>query len=274
MIRKNKRKSNMQKKHRTFFLTLFIAIVTMFHMTTVVKAAYQKAENKVELSSMSVYKDMDTSFLKDFSFGTQSGTKATVQYSTAQEMIDSDSKKLTAGKLVQTQGFYTEGDGGAGVYLLCEKEPDSAISLSNGLYAQLIPDIKTIDGKKWAVINILQFGAKGDGKHAAQVAINWAIARGGAMAKEGEVFRSLVYIPKGEYRCDNEIQCNVQKVNVVGEGDQTVLFTDNNYRKDLGYAEFFFQAWNAEQLYLADFRIEARDGYIRYQVPFVCQNGF
>ena len=262
----------MEKRKRTIFLTMSIVILTMFHMATVVKAAYQKAENKVELSSMSVYKDMDISFLKDFPFGTQSGKEATVQFSTAQEMIDSNSKKLTEGKLVQTQGFYTEGDGGAGVYLLCEKDPDSAITLSNGLYAQLIPDIKTIDGKKWAVINILQLGAKGDGKHAAQVAINWAIARGGAMVKEGEVFRSLVYIPKGQYRCDNEIQCNVQKVNVVGEGEQSVLFTDNNYRKDLGYAEFFFQAWNAEQLYLGDFRIEAREvDYRKYmrQAAFI-----
>ena len=262
----------MKNKYRTIFLTLLITILTMFHMTMDVKAAYQKAENSVEISSMSVYKDMDTSFLKEFPFGSKSGKEAKVQFTTAEEMIGSDSKKLTDGKLVQTQGFYSAGDGGAAVYLICEKEPDSAIALSNGLYAQLIPDIKTIDGKKWAIISILQFGAKGDGKQADQFAINSAIGRGGAMAKEEEVFRSLVYIPKGEYRCENEIQCNVQKVNVVGEGDQSVLFTDNNYRKDLGYAEFFFQAWNAEQLYLGDFRIEAREvDYKKYmrQVAFI-----
>ena len=46
MIRTNKQKLKMQKKKRTIFLTMSIVILTMFHMTTAVKAAYQKAENK------------------------------------------------------------------------------------------------------------------------------------------------------------------------------------------------------------------------------------
>ena len=63
---------------------------------------------------------------------------------------------------------------------------------------------------------------------------------------------------------------------MVGDGESSVLFTDNDYRKDLDYGEFFFATWNGKNLYYGDFRVEAREvdlyHYMRQFVLVYCYN--
>ena len=96
------------------------------------------------------------------------------------------------------------------------------------------------------------------------------------MKNNDDIFRAIVYLPAGEYKCTDQIHLNVFGVNFVGEGNKTVLFTDNDYRKDSGYYEFFFTVWGATELYMADFSVEAREvngyNYMRQMVFVDCNN--
>ena len=262
---------------RVLFAMLFVGMCLFNHVDNV-QAEYQKvAESELPLSTMNVYRNMDTSFLKTFPYGTTYEGSVFVELETAQQMIDATDIRLKEGRVVQTAGFYEEGDLGAGTYLLSTEKTTGGILLGNGLYANLIPDTKVIDGKKWGVINPKQLGAKGDGEEAEQDMINGAVGLAADLVKNDDsVFRSLVYLPAGEYKCTNQVQLNVSNVNFVGEGNKSVIFTDNDYRKGIGYYEFFFTIWGATDLYMADFLVEAREvngyNYMRQMVFVDCDN--
>lgn len=133
---------------KIFFIALF-TIMCLISNTKNVKAEYQKAaESELPLSTMQVYRDMDTSFLKNFPFGTTYEGSVFVELETAQKMIDATDVRLKEGRIVQTAGFYEKGDGGGATYMLSSKETTGSIQLSNGLFANIILDIKVIDGKK------------------------------------------------------------------------------------------------------------------------------
>ena len=243
-----------------------------------VKAEYKKAaDSELPLSTMKVYKDMDTSFLKTFSYGCTYDGEVSVYMHTAAQMIEAEDVRLKKDRIVRTEGFYEEGDGGAGTYLLSSDKGTGCIELANGLYACLIPDTKVIDGKKWGVVSTRQLGAKGDGQTGEHDKINDAVNLAADFANQNEdVFRSIVYLPAGEYKCTNQVQLNVSNVNFVGEGNKSVIFTDNDYRKGIGYYEFFFTIWGAKDLYMADFLVEAREvngwNYMRQMVFVDCDN--
>ena len=62
------------------------------------------------------------------------------------------------------------------------------------------------------VVNVLQYGARGDGITASQGAIGAAfsnlskhVAQDDEGENLGEVVRGIVYIPSGEYKCANEV---------------------------------------------------------------------
>lgn len=226
---------------------------------------------------MSVYKNMDDAFLKTFPFGTTYKDTVSVNIETAQQMIEAKDVRLKAGRKVKTSGFYEIGDGGGAVYELSTQKEAGAIALSNGLYANLIVDTTVIDGKTWGIISVKQLGAKGDGQEAEQDQINAAASLAADLVKNKEdVFRSIVYLPEGEYKCTNQVQLNVSDINFVGEGKKSVIFTDNDYRKGIGYYEFFFTMWGAKDLYMADFSVEAREvngyNYMRQMVFVDCDN--
>ena len=262
---------------RILFAMLFVGMCLLGHVDNV-QAEYQKvAESELPLSTMNVYRNMDTSFLKTFPYGTTYEGSVFVELETAQQMIDATDVRLKEGRVVQTAGFYEEGDLGGGTYLLSTEKSTGGIQLANGLYANLIPDTKVIDGKKWGVISPKQLGAKGDGQEAEQDMINDAVVLAADLAKNDDsVFRSIVYLPAGEYKCTNQVQLNVSDVNFVGEGNKSVIFTDNDYRKGLGHYEFFFTIWGATDLYMADFLVEAREvdgyNYMRQMVFVDCDN--
>ena len=234
---------------------------------------------------MNVYKDIDYSFLKGYSFGSTNEGQAKVIFRSAQELEKSNDVKLRSDTVVKTEGYYNSGDGGNAVYLILSegkmqenKMADGAIKLSNGLYACIFPDIYEINDKKWVIVNAKQFGASGDGLIPSQNAIRAAsdyVSK--YTAQHDDLFRGLVYIPSGEYKCTNEVHADDEAdINIVGDGDSTVLFTDNDYRADQGYSEFFFSSWNSQNMYFGDFRIEAREvdlyNYMRQFVLIYCDN--
>lgn len=259
---------------RVLFTVLFIGI-GLINNAVCVKAEYKKVEeSELPLSTMGVYKNMDYSFLKTFPYGTTYEGSVFVELETAQQMIEAEDIRLKAGRIVQTSGFYEIGDGGGATYELSTEKGAGGIELSNGLFANIILDTKVIDGKKWGIISTKQLGARGDGQEAEQNKINDAALLAANLANDNdEIFRSIVFLPAGEYKCTDQVQLNVSNINFVGEGNQSVVFTDNDYCK---YYEFFFTMWGAKDLYMADFLVEAREvnsfKYMRQMVFVDCDN--
>ena len=262
---------------RLLFTMLVLTMCWTNHVEET-QAEYKKvAESELPLSTMHVYKNMDTSFLESFPYGSTYEGSVLVELETAQQMIEAADVRLKEGRVVQTAGFYEVGDLGGATYLLSEEKATGGIQLANGLYANLIMDTKVIDGKKWGIVNPKQLGAKGDGQEAEHEKINDAVLLAADFAnKDDSVFRSIVYLPAGEYKCTDQVQLNVSNVNFVGEGNKSVIFTDNDYRKGIGYYEFFFTIWGAKDLYMADFLVEAREvngyNYMRQMVFVDCDN--
>ena len=100
------------------------------------------------IATTHVYKDMDYSFLKDFSYGKSNAALATVTFSSAEELKKSKDVRLVSGKIIKTEGYYESGDSGSAIYEILseydmtkEKRNDGAIQLANGLYACIIPDV-------------------------------------------------------------------------------------------------------------------------------------
>lgn len=227
------------------------------------------AAEKVPISEMFVYKDADYSFLKDFDYGKNYSGTIDAKIITAADMITCEDARIKEGRIIQTSGFYKEGDGGAGTYEITAKEASGSVKLDNGLYATLLPDTMQWQGHTWAIINPRQLGAKGDGKTSEHGLLMQAFNLANTQAQKEEIFRSIVYLPAGEYKCTGQVHLNVQNINIVGDGDETVLFTDNDYTS---YYEFFMWGSGAQNLYLGNFKVEARERDMsRYyrQVTFV-----
>lgn len=217
-------------------------------------------ESRVPHAATEKYKDMDYGFLKNFSFGEAKNEDVNVIFETAIDMISSKDIRIRNGSILRTRGYYETGDGGGAVYEVSQTSKTGSIALENGLFATLIPDTYTVSGEKWIVVNVKQFGAAGDGITADNIAINNAALRASEVAGDSEdIERGIVYIPEGEYKCTNQLNLGVTNLNIVGEGDKSVIFTDNDYRLLEGYAEFFISVWGANNCYIADFRVEARE---------------
>ncbi len=230
------------------------------------------AEN-VPVSTMSGYKDMDYSFLKSFQYGKHYDGKITAKIITAVDMIACEDIRVKANAIIRTGGYYEAGDGGSGIYEITEKAEAGSILLENGLYATLRPDVVEIDGKKWAIVSANQFGVCRDGSESANAAISQTVAAANAAAGLEQVDRAIAYFPEGEYKCTTEVQFNATCVNIVGDGDGTVFFTDNDYST---WWEFFMWACGAKDLYIGNFKVEAREvdmsKYYRQFVFVDCDN--
>ena len=217
-----------------------------------------EVDDTVPIASTGKYKDMDYSFLKTFDYG--SSVVSEKEFSTVNEMKEANLKE---GKVVRTRGYYKASDGGAASYLVSSKQEIGGIELVNGLYANIQPDIYVdIEGTKWIIGNVRQFGAVGDGVQEDHKAINNAIASVGVIVngkKENSNIRGLIYLPAGEYKIADQIGLNYSKLNFVGDGDKTVLFTDNDYRDEEGYTEFLFVCWGANDMFIGNFKLDARE---------------
>lgn len=238
----------------------------------------QNSEENVVISTMSIYKDMDYTFLKTYNFGGTNSDKSLLTINTAKELMSSEDVRLKKNKYITTKGYYEEGDLGGATYLISDKaETYGSIELKNGLYANIVPDSYTsADGSKWIVISVKQCGAKGDGENEDQLGINSALSIANNYANSDEYDRGIVYIPKGEYKAYDQIQANVQNINLVGDGDESIIFTSNDYRKNKLYDEPFFASWYGKNNFFGFFKIDAREvnykKYMRQMYLCYCEN--
>lgn len=216
-------------------------------------------DDTVAIANPGKYKDMDYGFLKDYDYGSVKQAEAGFIFETVEEMKSCTARELKEGTYVRTKGYNKALDGGGASYLIVS-EGENTVALDNGLYAKLIPDaFIDKEGGKWAIINVRQFGAIGDAKKADHISINAAFSYGNILTEKEEYDRAIVYLPEGEYKCDNQIFVHGHFLNIVGEGEKTILFTDNDYRKQEGYSEHFFQITEAKETFLGNFTVEARE---------------
>lgn len=261
---------SVKKSMKKYLLALGVGICMMLSLKAQVRAAVDQestetnpvvVDDSVPVASCAKYKDMDDSFLKTFDYG--STVPYSLEFPSMEAFRSSTDGRLKAGVRVKTRGFYQEKDGGAGVYLIAEKQLAGGVLLANGLYANVQADTYVDgEGTRWALVNAKQFGATGNGQTEDQDGINAAIAMAGdsiSGAHEGEFDRGIAYIPAGEYKCGDKIYIRTQHVNIIGDGDNTVLFTDNDYRDEEGYSEFFLEVWGGSDTFVGKFQIEARE---------------
>lgn len=215
----------------------------------------------VPLANTAKYKKVNYSFLEKYAFGKTNKDKAIITFNSVQLMKESTLENLKEGAIIRTQGYYKAGDGGAATYEIVKNGQYEMEELSNGLYAKIVPDTFTDSaGTNWFVFSVKQFGAKGNGKNEDNYGIQKAVSYANNITKSTQdIARSIVYIPKGQYKCTNQLNFNGENLNIVGYGEGSVLFTDNDYRKNEGYAEHFIQVWGAKSVYFSDFKIEARE---------------
>ncbi|MDE6058618.1 MAG: glycoside hydrolase family 55 protein [Clostridia bacterium] len=216
------------------------------------------------------YTKTDFSFLETFDYGKVHKSDAVSIFDTVEELSQSTDEKLSEGCFIKTNGYYVANDKGGASYVI-EKEANSgAVTLKNGLFANIVADKCSLEKQEFYVINAKQFGAKVDGVSADQAAINSAIEY-----LNGLDGQRILYLPKGEYRVDNEILANDMKNTVItGAGDDTVIFTDNGYTS---WWEFFFACWRDENCFFGNFKIEARESwgqnrYFRQLTLIDCNN--
>ena len=119
-------------------------------------------------------------------------------------------KKLKAGDMVKTLGYYSINDGGAAIYKIRLKINDDVaddkfiIALNdNALMAELIYDKD---------INMKQVGAYGDGTHNEtdlfQYVFNYAKLRN---------YQCNIIIPNGKYLITDSLTLDIEKVNLIGQ---------------------------------------------------------
>lgn len=221
----------------------------------------KKYEPSQTLASTAKYKDVNYTFLKTIKFGTTYTGEINLTYTNVKSMKESELYNLKEGAVVSTKGYYKANDGGGAVYSVSSTKTEGAVCLDNGLYANLIPDKYTDNtGTTWYVTSIKQYGAVGDGAAAENDCFYYNYARMSEYtAQLNDGIRGIAYVPEGEYKCDDQIFMSSENISIVGDGDKTILFTDNDYRKNSGYSEHFFAIWGGKNLYLADFVIEARE---------------
>ena len=258
------------RKSELWGLAILFCVIGMLCMSPKAQAAADHENTETQkvdvpdtltIADTSVYKDMDYSFLQKFEYGKDGAEETKLIVDTVEELIASANNKVKDGVIIRTQGYYAVGDGGAAAYQISAKQKTGGLKLSNGLYANMLPDIYTdAAGVKWAVVNVKQFGAVGDGVNEDNIAINYAVINAGKKVEEdSSVDRGIVYIPEGEYKCTNQICVDTKNLNIIGAGEKSVLFTDNDYRDEEGYTEHFFQVTNSQHMFFGMFRIEARE---------------
>lgn len=248
-----------------------------------------KWENKASIAQAGKYKEMDYTFLKKFDF--LASTDATIMetFDSVEALKTSTDKRLLKGAHVMVRGYYEPGDGGAFEYVIKDKnEKQISVELANGLFAEPIPVTTKIGDENYVALSIKQFGAKGDGVNSDNAGFNNTVlfAENYMKANADTVDRAIIYIPEGEYKCTDQLVVGHDKtlylpmgasnLSIIGEGDKSVFFTDNDYRKDSGYQEHFFQTWRGYNVYYANFRVEAREvdlyHYMRQFTMTYCDN--
>ena len=251
------------------FLIIFIMIISFLPSSFI---SYASEDNNLQTNDFEEYDSYDYSYLKSFTFGQDESKEIVCTFNNVNDLQNSFDVKLKEDKYVRTLGYLQDNDNGGAIYKISKtKGENGSIKLQTGLYANLVPNIVNRDNKIYAIFSVKQFGASGDGVIPDEDYINSTISAANKYVNTNEnIDRAIVYIPKGQYKVDNQVHADVKNVNIIGDGDDTVIFTDNNYRKNDSYYEFFFMIWGSENIYLSDFKIEAREvDYTKYMRQLV-----
>ena len=203
----------------------------------------EKVETPYSTDAATVWKDSESG--EEDSISEENLAKS---FNNVQEMksYTNEGGELKEGVYVRTKGYYENGDGGQALYQISENSSKTAderkvIELGNGFRAVMI------------IENVKQFGAKGDGVADDHDAIYAAVTSGA---------KTIVF-QKGEYKIADELFfMNVDGITI--EGNQSVIFTDNDYRKDKKYEEHFvtFSGTTEDKLTnitIRNLNIEARE---------------
>ncbi|MDD6071646.1 MAG: hypothetical protein PUC12_12685 [Clostridiales bacterium] len=118
-----------------------------------------------------------------------------VELETAQQMIEAEDIRLKEGRMVRTSGFYENGDGGGATYELSAKKVTGSIELQANYLPILYWISRLLMVKNGGIISTKQLGASF------------------ANDDDNEIFRSIAYLPTGEYKCTAQVQLNVSNVN-------------------------------------------------------------
>ena len=88
--------------------------------------------------------------------------------------------------------------------------------------------------------------------------------------------RGIIYLLEEEYKLGYGISVGFSNLNFVGDGDKSIIVTDNDYRDEEMYSEFLFTCWGCKNMYFGDFKIEAREvdlyNYMRQFVVVYSEN--
>ncbi|MCR4802261.1 MAG: hypothetical protein K5895_04570 [Lachnospiraceae bacterium] len=171
-----------------------------------------------------------------------------------------DIKKLNKiynyGTIIKTKGFSSVGDGGAADYKVEFRTNGykySTVDTSVGQHVNLV-----INDNR---INLKQLGAG----VCTQISISdYSISGNNDAARINEAINiidkydgGIIYIPAGEYRCDKKIYMGGDNYTIEGDGNKTVLYTDNGYTF-AGQDEHFITVIG-NNLTFTGIRVEARE---------------
>ena len=127
----------MKKKRRKIGIVLalvFFSTALAVALPKLFQNSKAQTGNGVVISTMSIYKDMDYSFLKKFNFGGEYSSQSILTFNSAVELMESTNSLMKAGKYITTKGYYEAGDLGGATYKISEKkEGYGSIQLYNGL---------------------------------------------------------------------------------------------------------------------------------------------
>ncbi len=158
-------------------------------------------------------------------------------------------KRLQAGQLVYTQGYYQAGDGGHANYIL-QSQTDAlktALPLENGLFAQLA----AIDA-----VNYRMFGAKGDGQYDDGIAIK-------AAHQYANAYQLPVHNLNGEFWIKETHSILIQTSVDWGE---TVIHIDETFNNT---KDFKFIIGSRQELKSIDLEASVKQQLVQHLVPGV-----
>lgn len=146
-----------------------------------------------------------------------------------------DAKALNAiykdGTIIKTRGYYKAGDGGAATYEIANHGNGKTFSTfitATGQHVNLIVEKHRID--------LRQLGAGVCEEiiyNTSDIQYNDDAARlSEAIALIDAYDGGEVYIPEGNYRCASKVSLGGDHYRIVGDGNTSILYTDNGYKGD------------------------------------------
>ncbi len=157
------------------------------------------------------------------------------------------------GTVIKTRGFYKVGDGGAATYKVSFRGTGgnfTSFVTATGQYVNYIVENDTI--------NLKQLGAGVCEEiiyNTSNIEYNDDAERfNEALGVIDQYDGGILNIPSGEYRCASKINIGGNNYTIQGNGNATILYTDNGYKGD----EHFITI-TGDDISLDNFRVEARE---------------